>query len=98
MPGIYDAKVYDATTAFFIALARRDLPLVKSFLSAEIESDIDPKALTARAVLEMDRDPDNDNSELKETLKEWLETQKGTNLYVLNLYEEEAPKEPLLSR
>ena len=57
LPGIHDPKMDDGTTAFAMALARKDLDLIRVLMASNHPSDIDPRGLAERAVLEMDRDP-----------------------------------------
>ena len=48
-----DSIMDDGTTAFAMALARRDEALVKILLSSDLPSDIDPKELARRAIMEL---------------------------------------------
>ena len=53
--GINDPVMEDGTTAFAMALARRDLALIGFFLASEHPSDIDMKKMAKRAILELDK-------------------------------------------
>ena len=50
----------DGTTAFAMALGRKDLEMIKIFLETKHASDIHPIALAQRTFLELDRDIDCD--------------------------------------
>ena len=60
LPGIRDVTMDDGTTAFSMALGRKDLDMMKIFLGTNHSSDIDPIALAKRTYLELDRDIDCD--------------------------------------
>ena len=72
LPGMCDPKMEDGTTAFVMSLSRKDVELIEVLLRAEIESDIDPKELARRAVLEMNRIPNEENAKVKEVLTNTL--------------------------
>ena len=55
MPGIQDLTIDDGTTAFSMALARRDFKLIGLFLASKITSNIDQKIMTEEALKEMGR-------------------------------------------
>ena len=74
LPEIHDAKMHDGTTAFSMALGRKDIEMIRTFLDAKHTSDIDPIALTKRALLELDRDDEGDPI-LKEMLTQNLKEQ-----------------------
>ena len=66
----------DGTNAFIMSLSRRDVELIKVLLSSEIASDIDPKELGRRAVLELNRSTDVENAKVKEVLSNTLKQLK----------------------
>ena len=68
LPEIRDVKMDDGTTAFSMALGRGDLQMIRVFLNSEHLSDIDPIELAKRAVIELDRDPENKRSYLRNEL------------------------------
>ena len=68
LPEIKDVKMDDGTTAFSMALGRSDLEMIKVFFKSEHQSDIDPIELAKRAVMELDRDTENDRSDLRNEL------------------------------
>ena len=73
LPRIRDVKMDDGTTAFSMALGRKDLEMIGVFLEIRHQSDIDPIELAKRTLLEMDRDGDGDSSvrlKLEQTLKQ----------------------------
>ena len=72
LPGIQDPTIDDGTTAFSMALARRDLKLIGLFLASKIPSDIDHRFLTEEALLEMGRHSVKCIPELKDELAKGL--------------------------
>ena len=68
MTGIEDPTIDDGTTAFSMALARRDLELIRLFLASKIPSDIDHKLLTEEALKEMGQHSVKCIPELKDAL------------------------------
>ena len=76
LPGIKDIKMDDGTTAFSMALGRKDLEMIKVFLNTEHQSDIDPIELAKRAVMELDRDTENERSDLRNELVNGLNHHK----------------------
>ena len=72
MTGIKDTAIEEGTTAFSMALARRDLKLIGLFLASKIPSDIDHKFLTEEALLEMGRHSVKCIQELKDELEKGL--------------------------
>ena len=83
--GMCDPKMEDGTNAFVMSLSRRDAELIEMILSSEIQSEIDPKKLGKRAVLEMNRSADVKNAKVKEALSNTLKQLKVS-------MEEEAPQ------
>ena len=73
LPGIYDAEMDDGTTAFAMALAKRDLELIKLFMASNIPSHIAPLKLARRALTELDRTLKKDHSALRGELRNGLE-------------------------
>ena len=74
LPGIYDHKMKDGTTAFAIALARKDIAVLRTLMAAQLPSDIDHKQLAHRAILDLERNGKDDNRLLREVLlrnNEW---------------------------
>ena len=71
IPGIRDVKTDDGTTAFAMALGRKDLEMIRIFLNTKYASDIDPISLAKRTLLELDRDMDCDPI-FKQTLEQSL--------------------------
>ena len=70
---INDPLTEDGTTAFAMALARKDLELIRLFLHAKIPSDIDPIKMATRAILEIDKhETDNRYADLGKVLCEGL--------------------------
>ena len=65
LAGIQDTKMDDGTTAFSMALGRGDLEMIKVFMDSEHQSEINPIELAKRAVMELDRDPENKRSNLR---------------------------------
>lgn len=55
LPGVQDHVMGDGTTAFSMALARRDCALIDLFLSSKIQSNINHHELVKGAILELDR-------------------------------------------
>ena len=76
LPGIKDIKMDDGTTAFSMALGRKDLEMIRVFLNKEHQSDIDPIELAKRAVMELDRDTENERSDLRNELVNGLNHHK----------------------
>ena len=72
MPGICDLKMEDGTTAFVMSLSRKDVELIEILLSSEIKSELDPKELGKRAVLEMYNSKDERNANVIEVLSNTL--------------------------
>ena len=72
LPGIHDIEMEDCTTAFSMALGKRNLHTIKSFLSTEHLSDNDPVAMAKRAILDMDAVPGKNDPELRKVLEEGL--------------------------
>ena len=68
LPGIYDHKMKDGTTAFAIALARKDIDVLRTLMAAQLASDIDHKQLAQRAILDLDRNMKDDYHLLREVL------------------------------
>ena len=69
LPGIQDPAMEDGTTGFAMALARRDLRLIKVFLSSRGHpSGICQEQLATNGVRELERIDDEKYRELKETL------------------------------
>ena len=68
LPGIHDPKMEDGSTAFAIALARRDIVVLIILMAFHIRSDIDHQHLTQRAILELKRNPQDCTNLLKEVL------------------------------
>ena len=68
LPGVGDPKMDDGTTAFAIALARKDLHLISILLAHTLQSDIEHRDLSMRVILELDRSQDMINSELRKEL------------------------------
>ena len=68
LPGIHDPTMDDGTTAFSMALARKDLHLIRVLLASKHHSDIDSIGLAKRAVLELNRDSSSSNSNLRREL------------------------------
>ena len=58
----------DGTTAFSMALGRKDCEMIRVFLSTKHESDIDPIRLAKRAIWELDSHSDPDHSYLRQEL------------------------------
>lgn len=56
LEGMRDSIMEDGTTAFVMALARRDEALVKHLLASNIPSDINPRELSSRAIIELSRE------------------------------------------
>ena len=69
LPGIYDHKMKDGTTAFAVALARKDIAVLRTLMAAQLASDIDHKQLAHRAILDLDRNMKDDYHLLREVLK-----------------------------
>ena len=65
---IYDPKVADGTTAFVMALARKDHNLIRVLLASKHQSDVNPHQLARRAISELDRNPQMSNLKLREVL------------------------------
>ena len=76
LPGMCDPKMKDGTNAFVMSLSRRDVNLIEMILSSEIPSDIDPKELGKRAFLELNRNADEKNADVKEVLSNTLKQLK----------------------
>ena len=72
LPGIRDIKMEDNTTAFSMALGKRNLPMIKSFLFTDHLSDNDPVAMSKRAILDMDAIPEKNDPDLRKVLEEGL--------------------------
>ena len=72
LPGICDLKMEDGTTAFVMSLSRKDVELIEILLSSEIKSELNPKELGKRAVLEMHNRRDEKNANVKEVLSNTL--------------------------
>ena len=68
LPYINDPQMDDGTTAFSMALARKDLDLIRVLLASKHYSDIDHVGLAQRAVLEIDRDSRCCNPKLRQEL------------------------------
>ena len=62
----------DCTTAFSIALGKRNLEMIRSFLSHDHYSDNNPIAMSKRAILDMDAIPDKNDPVLRIVLEEGL--------------------------
>ena len=62
----------DGTTAFSMAVARKDLEMIKIFLETKHASDIDPIDLAKRTFLEMDRDVNDCDLIFKQILENSL--------------------------
>ena len=62
----------DGTTAFSMAVARKDLEMIKIFLETKHASDIDPIALAKRTFLELERDVIDCDSIFKQKLEKSL--------------------------
>ena len=81
LTNMHDSKMADGTTAFVMALARKDLDLIALLLAGNQSSDIDPQNLAGRAILELGRalvpDADTDankgNLQLRRVLQRGLE-------------------------
>ena len=72
LPGIRDIKMDDCTTAFAMALGKRNIPMIRSFLFTEHLSDNDPIAMSKRAILDMNVIPEKNDPELRKVLEEGL--------------------------
>lgn len=71
--GINDPLMEDGTTAFAMALAKRDLDLIRLLLASGHPCDIDPKMMAKRAILELDKNgTDNRYPNLRKELYEGL--------------------------
>ena len=69
LPEMQDPAMEDGTTGFAMALARRDLHLIKAFLSSSGHpSGISQQQLVTNSVRELERIDDEKYTELKETL------------------------------
>ena len=88
MSDIHDPIVDDGTTAFSMALARRDFKLIGLFLASKISSNIDHKMLTEEALLEMGRHSVKCIPELKDVLITGLKKNCG-----LQWSDENSPKD-----
>ena len=56
LPGVGDSKMDDGTTAFAIALAKKDLHLIRVLMASKLQSDIEHRELATRAILELEKD------------------------------------------
>ena len=72
LPGVQDPAMGDGTTAFSMALARRDFALINLFLSSKIQSDINHHELAKEAILELDRGHFKHGNELRDILSSRL--------------------------
>ena len=88
MSDIKDPTIDDGTTAFSMALARRDMKLIGLFLASKIPSDIDYKFLTEEALLEMSQHSVKCIPELKDELAKGLMENYG-----LEWRDENCPKD-----
>ena len=77
---IGDPVVEDGTTAFAMALARQDLDLIRILLDSNHPSEIDPKQLAKRAILELDRDPSKGSPALLKELMNGLSMMEKGNV------------------
>ena len=68
LPGVDDPMMDDGTTAFAIAIGRRDLPLIGVLMASKLESDIKYPLLATRAILELDRYQDKTNYNLRKEI------------------------------
>ena len=81
LTNMHDSKMADGTTAFVMALARKDVDIIALLLAGNHSSDIVPQNLAGRAILELDRalvpDADTDankvNLQLRRVLQSGLE-------------------------
>ena len=72
IPGIRDVKMDDGTTAFSMALGRKDFEMIRIFLDTKHASDIDPIALAERTFHELGRDDCEGDPALKRVLEQSL--------------------------
>ena len=72
LQGVRDTKFEDGTTAFSMALARKDLEMIRVFLRSEHLSDISPSELVKRSILEIDRHPCSVDSDLRKELWNYM--------------------------
>ena len=68
LPGIQDVTMEDGTTAFAMALGRRDLEMIKAFMNSSQLCDTDHIKLAKRALLELDRETENKWMDLRNEL------------------------------
>ena len=89
LPGICDVKMEDGTTAFVMSLARKDVELMKLLLNSAIKSELEPRDLVQRAVMALNRSPDERNANVMKVL---------TNALIcldVSLEEEAIPQQPI---
>ena len=72
LPGIQDVTMEDGTTAFAMALGRRDLEMIKAFMNSSQLCDTDHIKLAKRALLELDRETENKWMDLRNELANGL--------------------------
>ena len=75
LPGIQDVKMEDGTTAFAMALGRRDLEMIKAFMNSSQLCDISHIKLAKRALVELDRETENKRMDLRNELVKCLNHQ-----------------------
>ena len=81
--GINDPLSEDGTTAFAMAIGRRDLGMIRFLLASDHPCDIDPKKMAKRAVSELERDGSDNRypdftRELHEELRKYSITLETT--------------------
>ena len=72
LPRIQDVTMEDGTTAFAMALGRRDLEMIKAFMNSSQLCDIDHIKLAKRALIELDRETENKWMDLRNELANGL--------------------------
>ena len=73
---ITDSKMEDGTTAFVIALARKDLQLIRVLMASSHPCEINMEKLAMRAIAELDKEDKARFPELRQELVKGLENQK----------------------
>ena len=68
LPGIQDVTMEDGTTAFAMALGRRDLEMIKAFMNSSQLCDTNHINLAKRALIELDRETESKWMDLRNEL------------------------------
>ena len=92
LPGVGDPKMDDGTSAFAISLARKDLHLIRVLLASQLQSDIEHRDLSMRVILELDRDQDMIDSELRQGLIDGLKEHYMPSFNLIDASSEEGTR------